>query len=184
MEGVELASIFPFCSSAADKARRKRLRDASFALLAEHISQTKRDPFLGVRKAKRKGASPRAWAVWRGGGHSHRRAMGLRVPGTELGPRHRWRVPPAGGAHLRWAPRPRSPFLRRLLLFPVSHHIPRADPRGRELLGGAGSDLQSRGNRLASVGLPAPLKSNLAADSWHFSPNTAHLSLPLILIEI
>lgn len=33
------------------------------------------------------------------------------------------------------------------------------------------------------MGFPAPLKSNLAADSWHFSPNTVHLPLLLILIE-
>lgn len=33
------------------------------------------------------------------------------------------------------------------------------------------------------MGFPAPLKSNLAADSWHFSPNTVRLPLLLILIE-
>lgn len=33
------------------------------------------------------------------------------------------------------------------------------------------------------MGFPAPLKSNLAADSWHFLPNTVRLPLLLILIE-
>lgn len=87
-------------------------------------------------------------------------------------------VAPAGGSHLRWAPRPRSLFLH-LLLLPV---LP------KKLILGAGSccreqALTPRVVQKASVGSTAPLKSNLAADSWHFSPNTVHLPLLLILIE-
>lgn len=110
-------------------------------------------------------------------GLSHCRVMGLCGARAELGPCHQWLIPLTGGLHLCWGPWHRDLFLHLLLfLSSVSQHIPRADLQGWELLGGAGSDLQSCGSGLASGGSPARLDSNLMEDSWHFSPNTASIT--------
>lgn len=57
---------------------------------------------------------------------------------------------------------------------PMGASCPGAEPVSPWLVpcpwpqGAAGSDLESRGHGLASAGIPALVKSNLAADSWHF----------------
>lgn len=55
MEGVQPASIFPFCSSAAAEPQRKRLQDSSSAHLPEQDKALSGE----VGKAKRKEAAPR-----------------------------------------------------------------------------------------------------------------------------